>query len=99
MENKHCKHDAFIQQVCSAISTRSAQLAACVICAFVTLSGRLNQDVVVAIDGAIFGNYYKYAEKIEETIPLILEQPRIKLMFCKDGSGIGAAIAAALYAT
>ena len=58
----------------------------------------LNETHIIGIDGSLFEHFPNYGTTIEETLQTIHGQEKaalITLKLIKDGSGLGAAIAAA----
>jgi len=48
----------------------------------------------VAVDGSLFEKYPRYAQLIDESLYALTRNKGISLELTKDGSGVGAAIAA-----
>ncbi|OGV68777.1 MAG: hypothetical protein A2283_22700 [Lentisphaerae bacterium RIFOXYA12_FULL_48_11] len=85
--------------VCHAIARRSARIAAALISGALTrVEKRSKNKVAVAIDGSLFEKYPGYHRMLEEAISEIegVKGKGISLKLTKDGSGIGAAVIAAV---
>lgn len=81
------------------VVTRSARIIASGIIAVVTHQDpTLQNSHTVAVDGALFTGYPGYQDKLEATIAALLpaEKARITLIPEREGSGVGAAVAAAI---
>ncbi|KAK6731413.1 hypothetical protein RB195_007716 [Necator americanus] len=86
---------ANVAYVCSMISSRSAHLlAACI----ATLINRMQRPLVtVGMDGSVYRYHPIFPKLLDDKIAeLIDENLRYKLMLSEDGSGIGAAVVAAV---
>ncbi|CAJ0596274.1 unnamed protein product [Cylicocyclus nassatus] len=88
---------ANVAYICSVISARAAHLLAAGIA---TLINRLQRPMVtVGIDGSIYRYHPLFPKLLDDKIAeLIDENLRYKLMLSEDGSGIGAAVVAAVAA-
>ena len=88
-----------IQDVCKQVGHRSAQIAGAMISGSVQfMDPLLNETHIIGIDGSLFEHFPNYGTTIEETLQTIHGQEKaalITLKLIKDGSGLGAAIAAA----
>jgi len=82
-----------IGEISKAISTRAARLVACEIIGI--KNHRSFDKFSVGIDGSMFESYPQFGDRIYETLALF-DITSVKLGLAKDGSGIGAALAAAL---
>ena len=86
-----------VRRICQMIATRSARLSAIGIGGIIS---KLNQwnDCTVAIDGSVFEHYPGYSKKIRETLEELFGMlaDNVHLMLSKDGSGVGAALCAAV---
>jgi hexokinase len=90
-----------IQEISSLISTRSARIAATVIAAsLLAIDPGLNHSHTAAIDGSLFEKYYRYKERMQEAFAELLggKASQITTTLTHDGSGVGAAIIAAVAA-
>eukprot|EP01057_Protomagalhaensia_wolfi_P002638 Protomagalhaensia_wolfi_Nauph_80__2637@NODE_277_length_2952_cov_21_849983_g207_i0_p1_GENE_NODE_277_length_2952_cov_21_849983_g207_i0NODE_277_length_2952_cov_21_849983_g207_i0_p1_ORF_typecomplete_len509_score115_86Hexokinase_1/PF00349_21/3_2e52Hexokinase_2/PF03727_16/3e50_NODE_277_length_2952_cov_21_849983_g207_i03051831 len=93
-----------VQGLCAAVYDRAAALAAMLICGTATKTGRLQQamgGVTVGIDGSLYKCNEFFRNDIRKYIDVLLGQERSKLIhleFAEDGSGLGAAILAAIAA-
>ena len=89
------------KKVCEIVSRRAARISASCIAAIVTkMDPHLSKTHVIAIDGSVFERHPTFSCNMEEALKDIFakEHNRIKLVLSKDGSGIGAAILAAVVA-
>jgi len=89
----------FFVRLAQLIGTRAARLSACGIAAIVSKMGYLNEGGCgVATDGSLYNKYPKFPERIHEALVDIFgEKGRtIKTYHAEDGSGVGAAIIAAM---
>lgn len=86
-----------VKVVCQLVGTRSARLAACGVAAIVTKIGRIH-GCVVAIDGSLFEHYPHFANRMRDALREVLGlmSQQIVLESARDGSGLGAAVIAAL---
>lgn len=86
-------------RVCRMVSRRSARIAAAMIVGSLTrVERRAAKRVTVAVDGSLFEKYPGYSRRLVEAVRE-LEGPAgkvISLKLTKDGSGIGAAVMAAV---
>ncbi|KAM4675514.1 hexokinase-3 isoform 2-T2 [Discoglossus pictus] len=89
-----------VQQVCSAVSTRSASLCAAGIAAVVTRIRRNRQDpkgrVTVGVDGSVYKFHPKFSERLIAALKLLAPECQIKFLVSEDGSGKGTAIVTAV---
>jgi hexokinase len=86
-------------RVCRMVSRRSARIAASLIVGALTrLERRSKQRVVVAVDGSLFEKYPGYHRVLTMAIRELVgpSGKDISLKLTKDGSGIGAAVIAAV---
>ena len=85
--------------VCHAVARRSARIAGALIAGALTrVEKRSKNKVTVAIDGSLFEKYPGYHRMLEEAIRELegVKGRGISLKLTKDGSGIGAAVIAAV---
>ena len=88
-----------LYDVCTSISRRSAQLVAMAIVATATyIDPGLERQHVVAVDGSVFRGITGYQVEVECGIAEILKDPagQITVAYLRDGSGLGAAVVAAV---
>jgi hexokinase len=94
-----------IQQLCTLISTRSARLSATGLAALLSLrpdilasSSSSTDRLAVGVDGSLFEYYPRYADQMAATLSHHFKSAhhRVVLGLAKDGSVIGAALAALL---
>jgi hexokinase len=84
-----------LRDICRFVSIRASRLCAAAIIAVLEKINRL-QNTVVAIDGGVFEHLPGVKEEIIRTIKELQPESNIELVLSKDGSGIGAAIIAAI---
>eukprot|EP01056_Protomagalhaensia_sp_Gyna25_P001445 Protomagalhaensia_sp_Gyna_25__1444@NODE_172_length_4653_cov_470_453186_g134_i0_p1_GENE_NODE_172_length_4653_cov_470_453186_g134_i0NODE_172_length_4653_cov_470_453186_g134_i0_p1_ORF_typecomplete_len512_score88_07Hexokinase_1/PF00349_21/3e53Hexokinase_2/PF03727_16/1_7e46_NODE_172_length_4653_cov_470_453186_g134_i0941629 len=93
-----------IQGLCVAVYDRAAALAAMLICGTATKTGRLQHalgGVTIGVDGSLYKCNEFFRNDIRKYIDVLLGQDRSRLIhleFAEDGSGLGAAILAAMAA-
>jgi hexokinase len=88
-----------VQEVCRIVAARAARLAGALIGAVVCwMDADLASDHAVAIDGALFEKYPGFKDRVKQTLRELFgaRATKIKLSLARDGSGIGAAIIAAV---
>ncbi|KAH8294215.1 hypothetical protein KR054_009529 [Drosophila jambulina] len=83
-----------LRYICEAVSSRSAKLCAC---GLVTLINKMNvNEVVIAVDGSVYRYHPTYHAMLEKyTKKLLRPGVKFELVVSEDGSGRGAALAAA----
>jgi len=84
-----------LYQVCEAVGKRAAQLSAIATVAVLKKIGRL-QNSIVAVDGSVFSHFPNFKEIMNDTIKEIEPSSSVSFVETKDGSGVGAAIIAAV---
>ena len=52
--------------------------------------------MTVAVDGTLFKKHPTFQQYMEECLQQLLPNHQVKLMLAEDGSGVGAALAAAV---
>lgn len=90
-----------LQTVSQLVATRSAQLAAATYLGILRkIDPDLNHPHTIAIDGSLYEKLPGYAAAIQDTLSAALPNSPtlVKVKLTKDGSGLGAAIAAAIAA-
>ncbi len=90
-----------VQQICRHVSRRAARISAAAISAVVTwMDPEINKHHTIAIDGTLYAKYPKFKRTIMKTLDTLHgdKSKMIELVLIKDGSGVGAAIAAAVAA-
>lgn len=88
-----------ITEVCRLVSRRSARIAAALIVgALARVARRSKKRVTVAVDGSLFEKYPGYGRILAAAIRELDGRPAegVRLKLTKDGSGIGAAVIAAV---
>lgn len=84
-----------LRYACETVSNRSADLAAAGVCALLQRMGR--KVVTVAVDGTVYKKHPRFADRMKYTVEKL--QPwfcKAKLTMSEDGSGLGAALVAAV---
>ena len=87
-----------VREACVNISTRAAKLSATAVAALLAQM-RKEEGCTVAVDGTVFECYPFFKERMEGGLVSLLGERKaagIKLVLAKDGSGVGAAIIAAI---
>lgn len=88
-----------LRRVCAIVSTRAARLSACAIAAVITkIDPSLSRKHTIAIDGSVYEKYFKFSDRIYGALEEYFgpKIKNIKISLAKDGSGIGAAVIAAV---
>lgn len=85
----------FVKTVCHLVAARSARLAAAGVSAILQQISASDKPVNVAIDGSVFELYPGYQDKMRAAL-LELGYSQVTLILAKDGSGLGAALTAAV---
>jgi len=88
-----------LARVCRLVSQRSARIAAALIVGALTrVDRRSAKRVTVAVDGSLFEKYPGYSRRLAEAIRELegVAGKTVHLKLTKDGSGIGAAVIAAV---
>jgi len=94
-----------VRDACICVSSRAARLAAMSIVGIVDLKNQnaqapsVDMSTTVAVDGTVFECYPYFKERMEASIQEMIGRERasnVNLVLAKDGSGIGAAIIAAI---
>ncbi|GAA5949787.1 hypothetical protein JCM10213_006890 [Rhodosporidiobolus nylandii] len=99
----------FMKRLAVLIGTRSARLSACGIAAIVSKQqlldevqsageGKWSKTIGIATDGSLYNKYPKFAQRLEQgLVDVFGEKGRaIKTYHAEDGSGVGAAVIAAM---
>ncbi|GAA6002926.1 uncharacterized protein JCM10292_001377 [Rhodotorula paludigena] len=94
----------FMRRLAVLIGTRAARLSACGIAAIVSKQGLLDDStepaktIGIATDGSLYNKYPKFPQRLEEgLVDIFGEKGRaIKTYHAEDGSGVGAAVIAAM---
>ncbi len=82
------------QDICAAVSTRAAKLVSAGLAAVIEQTQR--KDLTVAVDGALYKKHPKLHVLMMDSLIKLVPDVKIKIMLAEDGSGIGAALVAAL---
>lgn len=88
-----------VKIVCELVAQRSAALVSTAIAAILSHAERVGTDSVVAIDGSVYAKYPGFKGFMEKTLADLLgkeKASKVHLEQSKDGSGIGAAVLAAI---
>lgn len=91
-----------IKKVCAIVSGRAARISASCIAAIVTrMDPKVSGKHTIAIDGSVFEKHPTFSKNMNKALKEIFagKASRIKLTLAKDGSGVGAAIIAAVAAS
>ena len=90
-----------LREISAAVAHRSARLVASTIAATATyIDPNLENDHIVAADGSVIRGYPGYQTEVQSGLRDILgpRADRIRLIYLRDGSGLGAAVVAAVAA-
>ena len=88
-----------LQNIAASVISRSAQLIAATFAGILKhIDPCLNKEHTIAIDGSLYEHLPGYAEQLKETLALLLGERNnlVTIKLFKDGSGVGAAIAASI---
>ena len=91
-----------LRDVCVAVARRSARMVAMSIAATATyIDPSLDREHIVAADGSVFRGIPGYRREIERGLEDILDDgsERVQVCYLRDGSGLGAAVVAAVAAS
>ncbi|MXY22424.1 MAG: hypothetical protein F4Y49_13955 [Dehalococcoidia bacterium] len=91
-----------LKEICVSVARRSAGIVAESIVATATyIDPGLNDEHMVAVDGSVFRGIPGYREEVERGLALTLGEgaDRIQVCYLRDGSGLGAAVVAAVTAS
>lgn len=89
------------REVCRLVSCRAARISAACMSAILTkIDPALASRHTIAIDGSVYEKHPAFAKNIKKTLNEIFgkDASRIRLALAKDGSGMGAAVVAAIAA-
>ncbi|KAL2103699.1 hypothetical protein ACEWY4_000567 [Coilia grayii] len=96
-KQKDCE---IVQQVCETISTRSAQLCGAALAAVANRirnnRGLSHFSTTVGVDGAVYAQHPHYSDRLQKTVQKLAPNCTITFVKTEDGSGNGAAMAAAV---
>ena len=90
-----------LQEICVSVARRSAHIVAASIAATATyIDPGLKNEHMVAVDGSVFRGILGYREEVERGLSQTLGESadRIQVCYLRDGSGLGAAVVAAVAA-
>ena len=88
-----------LRDICVSVARRSARVVAAGIAATATyIDPRLEDEHIVAADGSVFRGIPGYLAEVERGLEDILgdRAARVRVCYLRDGSGIGAAVVAAV---
>ncbi|KAF8699863.1 Hydroxymethylglutaryl-coenzyme A reductase, partial [Rhizoctonia solani] len=90
----------FFRALAKLVGRRAARLSACGIAALVTKGGYLDEGCSVAADGSLYSKYPGFADRVHEALIDIFgdKGKNIVTHHAEDGSGMGAALIAAMTA-
>jgi len=83
-----------MRRICEVVSTRAAYLSAAGVAALLKRVSR--ESVTVAIDGSLYRYHPKFHNLMTEMTQQLLPEQQFKLRLSHDGSGVGAALVAAV---
>jgi hexokinase len=97
----------FVREMCKLVGQRAARLGGAALAALLTCRSELLEDkdakVAVGIDGSLFEHYPGFGDRImvalREILGADMVDGKVSLALAKDGSGVGAALAAMLAAS
>ncbi|KAI0980947.1 hypothetical protein GJ496_008977 [Pomphorhynchus laevis] len=85
---------AIVHFVCRLVSKRAAKLLACAVCAVLTKMDK--KELTIGVDGSLYRHHPTFMLDVELECNYLLDPSIIyNIALAKDGSGIGAALAAA----
>jgi hexokinase len=90
-----------LKEICVSVARRSAHIVAASIAATATyIDPGLKNEHMVAVDGSVFRGIPGYREEVERGLAQTLGESadRIQVCYLRDGSGLGAAVVAAVAA-
>ena len=90
-----------LRDICVSVARRSARIVAASIAATATyIDARLEYEHIVAADGSVFRGIPGYMTEVERGLKDILGDgaERVRVCYLRDGSGMGAAVVAAIAA-
>lgn len=88
-----------IKRICRLVSNRGARISAAVLAAVIIKTDpALSQKHTIAIDGSLYEKHPGFSRNIQAALRQIFAEKasRVRMVLTKDGSGIGAAVIAAL---
>ncbi len=91
-----------LTRLCEIVSARAAAIGTTAVSAVLTwMDPALEERHTVAVDGSLFEKYPGFETSMRETLTMLhgKNADNIRLVHCKDGSGRGAAIVAAVAAS
>ncbi|CAG8448868.1 10006_t:CDS:2 [Ambispora leptoticha] len=86
------------KRICQLVGIRAARLSAAGLASVITHRDAIKTECSIGIDGSLFEFYPKFDQRLKSTLYEILgpDADNIHLGLAKDGSGVGAALAAML---
>lgn len=91
-----------VKKICALVSTRAARLSAAALAGVITkIDRRLSRKHTIAIDGTVYEKYPGFSKNMKFVLKRLFagKSDKIKMVLTKDGSGLGAAIAASTVST
>ena len=88
-----------VKKICKIVSARAARMSAAAMVALIEITDpEVAHGHILAIDGSLYEKYFKFSKNIERALKEMLGEKasRVKVKLIKDGSGIGAAVIAAV---
>lgn len=95
----HLEERLLVKRICGLVSKRAAGISAAALAGVITkIDPSVSRKHTVAVDGTVYEKYPGFPENIKFSLGQIFGKKsyNIKLVLTKDGSGIGAAIIAAV---
>ncbi len=88
-----------IKKICNLVAKRAAYISAAVLAGVITkIDPDLSRAHIVAVDGTVYEKYPGFSKNMKFILKQIFRKKsgKIKMVLTKDGSGIGAAVIAAV---
>ena len=100
MKSSTLRDRVLLREACVCISTRAARLSAVGVASLLEQMGHARGErCTIAVDGTVFECYPFFKERMEAGLDLLMGESnasKVELVLAKDGSGVGAAIIAAI---
>lgn len=93
------KDRQIVKKICRVVTSRGARVSAAALAAVITkIDPELSKSHVVAMDGTLYEKHPLFAADIKNALKELFgpKAKRVKIVLTKDGSGLGAAIIAAV---
>jgi hexokinase len=88
-----------IKKICNLVAKRAANISAAVLAGVITkIDPNLSSRHIVAVDGTVYEKYPGFSRNMKFALLRIFGKGsnKIKMVLTKDGSGVGAAVIAAV---